>query len=320
MSTDTPLLAADKLTVAYGGSSVVHEVDLALPEGPGGVGLIGESGSGKTTLARALLGLLKPHEGEVTFRGRSLARLSRSERKDYRSQVQPVFQDGNEALDPRMRVGSSLREALGLRGVTGAAAAARAGELLDDVGLDPALADRRPHELSGGQRQRVVIARALAVEPRLLVLDEPTSALDVTVQARVLHLLERLGREHQLGFLLITHNLAVVERLCSTAHVMFAGRIVESGPTTQLLSTPAHPHTRALRDAVPTIGGALPGVAGQQTAEVADSGCAYRKRCPLATEVCRHQVPELRRVGDQAAACHHAEQVLQSGDAVVRTP
>jgi peptide/nickel transport system ATP-binding protein len=135
----------------------------------------------------------------------------------------------------------------------------------------------------------------------------------------VLDLLERLGREHRLGFLLITHNLAVVERLCGTAHVMFAGRIVESGPTRRLLSQPAHPHTRALRDAVPTMGGAPPGVAGQQTAEVADFGCAYRNRCPFATTVCHHQVPELRRVGRQSAACHHAEQVLRSGDAVVPT-
>jgi oligopeptide/dipeptide ABC transporter ATP-binding protein len=157
------------------------------------------------------------------------------------------------------------------------------------------------------------------VRPRLLVLDEPTSALDVTVQARVLDLLERLGREHALGYLLITHNLAVVERLCQTAHVMFAGRVVESGPTKRLLSSPAHPHTRALRDAVPTMGGGLPAVAGQPAAEVAATGCAYRNRCPFATEVCAHQAPELRRVGEQTAACHHAERVLQSGDAVVRS-
>jgi ABC-type glutathione transport system ATPase component len=255
MSSDPPLLAATGLTLAYGPLVVVQDVDLALPEGRGGVGLIGESGSGKTTLARALLGLLKPQRGQVTFRGRPLDRLSRTERRQYRSQIQPVFQDGNEALDPRMRVGTSIQEALALHGVTGSAATARVGELLEDVGLDPSLTTRRPHELSGGQRQRVVIARALAVRPRLLVLDEPTSALDVTVQARVLDLLERLGREHDLGFLLITHNLAVVERLCDTAHVMLAGQIVESGPTKRLLSEPAHPHTRALRDAVPVMGG-----------------------------------------------------------------
>jgi peptide/nickel transport system ATP-binding protein len=318
MTDDVPLLAATGLTIAYGPLTVVHQVDLALPEGRGGVGLIGESGSGKTTLARALLGLLKPQQGQVTFRGRPLEQLSRAERREYRSHVQPVFQDGNEALDPRMRIGSSIREALAMRGVTGPGAGARVAELLEDVGLEPSFATRRPHELSGGQRQRVVIARALAVRPRLLVLDEPTSALDVTVQARVLELLERLALEYDLGFLLITHNLAVVDRLCETAHVMFAGRVVESGPTTRLLSEPAHPHTRALRDAVPVMGGGLPHLAGQQTAEVADAGCAYGNRCPFATEVCRHQVPELRQVGHQSAACHHAERVLRSDASEVR--
>jgi oligopeptide/dipeptide ABC transporter ATP-binding protein len=314
-----PLLATAELTLAYGRTPVVHEVDLRLHEGRGGVGLIGESGSGKTTLARALLGLLKPHQGEVTFRGRSLARLSRSERREYRSQVQPVFQDGTEALDPRMRVGSSIREALGMRGVSGRNATSFVADLLEDVGLSASLASRRPHELSGGQRQRVVIARALAIRPRLLVLDEPTSALDVTVQARVLELLERLGEEHDLGLLLITHNLAVVERLCDTSHVMFAGRVVESGPTRQLLHRPAHPYTKALRDAVPTMGGALPTVVGQAAADVADSGCAYRQRCSFATTVCALQTPVLRRVGEQTVACHHAEQLVYAGDPTVRS-
>ncbi|MCU1668741.1 MAG: oligopeptide/dipeptide transporter, ATPase subunit [Blastococcus sp.] len=314
MSDEIPLLAAVGLTVAYGRTPVVHEVDLPLYAGRRGVGLIGESGSGKTTLARALLGLLEPHHGEVTFRGRSLGELSRAERREYRSQVQPVFQDGNEALDPRMRVGASIREALAMRGLTGRSASSVVTDLLEDVGLSGSLATRRPHELSGGQRQRVVIARALAIQPRLLVLDEPTSALDVTVQARVLELLERLGEEHDLGLLLITHNLAVVERLCETAHVMFAGRVVESGPTRQLLSQPAHPYTKALRDAVPTMGGALPEVVEGATADAADTGCAYRLRCPFATKVCALQTPVLRRVGTQSAACHHAEQVVEAGN------
>ncbi|HEV7897815.1 MAG TPA: ABC transporter ATP-binding protein [Planosporangium sp.] len=323
----TGLLAAEHLSLGYGRVRVVHDVTLGIAEGRGGVGLIGESGSGKTTLARALLGLLKPADGRVTFRGRDLRRLRGPERAAYRSQVQPVFQDGNEALDPRMRVDRSISEALTTHHrASRAEVATWVAELLSDVGLDPALASRRPHELSGGQRQRVIIARALAVRPRLLVLDEPTSALDVTVQARILDLLERLGAEHDLGLLLITHNLAVVQRLCAVSHVLFAGRVVESGPTRALLSRPIHPYTLALRDAVPKLGGEPPqaaATASQAVASsqsVADTGCAYRNRCPFATAVCTHERPQLRQLaGGRYAACHHAEQVLQSGEAAAGT-
>jgi peptide/nickel transport system ATP-binding protein len=308
----TTLLAAEGLSLGYGRTRVVHDVSLAIPEGRGGIGLIGESGSGKTTLARALLALLKPKEGRVTFRGQDLRRLRGRERAAYRSQVQPVFQDGNEALDPRMRVAQSIAEALTTHhGTSTAKAGTSIADLLSDVGLDPALASRRPHELSGGQRQRVIIARALAVRPRLLLLDEPTSALDVTVQARILDLLERLGAEHQLGLLLITHNLAIVQRLCAVSHVLFAGRVVESGPTRALLSRPAHPYTLALRDAVPRLGGPAPEVAAATSQPVADTGCAYRNRCPFATVVCAEDRPALRDVGDgRRSACHHAERVL----------
>ncbi|TIC88617.1 ABC transporter ATP-binding protein [Nocardioides sp. GY 10113] len=250
-----PLLEASGLCLAYGRTTVVHDVDLTLREGDT-LGVVGESGSGKSTLARALLGLLPAAGGTVWFRGSSLAGLSRAERRIYRSTVQPVFQDGVETLDPRMTVAASVAE--GMRG-SRRARAARVRELLADVGLDPrtlpGIEGRRPHELSGGQRQRVGIARALAVEPRLLVLDEPTSALDVTVQARILELLERLRHEHGLAMLLITHDLAVVDRLCAESMVMQAGRVVERGPTRELLTRPAHPYTERLRAAVPQLGG-----------------------------------------------------------------
>ncbi|MEQ6900946.1 ATP-binding cassette domain-containing protein [Nocardioides sp. YIM 152588] len=255
-----PWLVADGLSLAYGRTTVVHDVDLALGDGDT-LGIVGESGSGKSTLARALLGLLPPSGGTVSFSGTPLGRLSRAERGEYRRSVQPVFQDGVETLDPRMTIGDSIAE--GLRGGR-AARDARVRELLADVGLDPrshpGLAQRRPHELSGGQRQRVGIARALAVEPRLLVLDEPTSALDVTVQARIIELLDRLRAERGLALVLITHDLAVVDRLCERSLVMYDGRVVERGRTRDLLTRPEHPYTRRLRAAVPELGGGIPEV------------------------------------------------------------
>ncbi|WP_157251176.1 ABC transporter ATP-binding protein [Nonomuraea typhae] len=283
------ILRADALTLGYGRSTVVHDVSLAITEG--GVGLIGESGSGKTTLARAFLGLLRPRGGTIWYGGQD---LKKADMRAFRRDVQPVFQA--ESLNPRRSVAASIAEALTDK--------ARVGDLLQQVGLDPSLATRRPHELSGGQRQRVVIARALAVGPKLLILDEPTSALDVTVQAKVLDLLAGLATER----LLITHNLAVVDRLCRTSHVLFAGRVVESGPTGELLDNPAHPYTRALRDAVPKLGGTPPepGVG----APPAGTGCAFRLRCPLAVPECERG-PELRQVAEgRAAACHRAEDVL----------
>ncbi|MFI6905902.1 ABC transporter ATP-binding protein [Nonomuraea sp. NPDC050394] len=283
------ILRAQDLTLGYGRQSVVHDVTLEVTGG--GVGLIGESGSGKTTLARAFLGLLKPRKGTIWYAGQD---LRKADMRAFRRDVQPVFQA--ESLNPRRRVGASIAEGLPGRD--------RVGELMEQVGLDPALAVRRPHELSGGQRQRVVIARALAVGPKLLILDEPTSALDVTVQAKVLDLLAGLDTER----LLITHNLAVVGRLCRTSHVLFAGRVVESGPTAELLAAPAHPYTRALRDAVPTLGGQPP-QAGT-SAPPAETGCPFRSRCPLAVPECE-RAPETREVGEgRTVACHRAEEVL----------
>ncbi|MEV4363549.1 ABC transporter ATP-binding protein [Nonomuraea sp. NPDC049625] len=288
------MLRAERVTLGYGRTPVVHDVTLDITEG--GVGLIGESGSGKTTLARAFLGLLTPMSGNIWYGDQT---LKKADMRKFRKDVQPVFQA--EALDPRMRIGASVAEALPR------AARGRVKDLLEQVGLDPDLATRRPHQLSGGQRQRVVIARALAVDPRLLILDEPTSALDVTVQARILDLLASLDTER----LLITHNLAVVDRLCRTAHVLFAGRVVESGPTAELLAKPAHPYTRALRDAVPKLGGAPPVARGRTEAVPAPTGCPFRLRCPLAAPECE-QPPALRDLEGRQVACHRAEDVLLS--------
>jgi oligopeptide/dipeptide ABC transporter ATP-binding protein len=313
------MLSAENVTLGYGRTTVVHNVSLELPDAAGGTAVIGESGSGKTTIARALLGLVRPVGGRVLFRGQDIARLDRARRAHYRSQVQPVFQDGHEALDPRMRVGASVEEALRVRRPEPGSARKSGGsgesngpgpsvaDLLHDVGLDTALAERRPHQLSGGQRQRVIIARALAVDPRLLILDEPTSALDVTVQARILDLLAELRGERGLGYLLITHNLAIVDRLCETVHVLFAGRIVESGPAGSVLTAPVHPYTIALRNAVPRLGRPHEHV-DRPDALPATTGCPFRHRCPIAMDRCATANPELLPVADgHDVACHRAD-------------
>jgi oligopeptide/dipeptide ABC transporter ATP-binding protein len=287
------MLRAEGVTLGYGRTAVVHDVTLGITGG--GVGLIGESGSGKTTLARAFLGLLTPISGNIWYGEQN---LKNAEMRAFRKDVQPVFQA--EALDPRMRIGTSVAEALPRK------ERHRVPELLEQVGLQPDVAARRPHQLSGGQRQRVVIARALAGGPRLLILDEPTSALDVTVQARILDLLAGLDTER----LLITHNLAVVGRLCRTSHVLFAGRVVESGPTAEILAEPAHPYTLALRDAVPKLGGEPPAARGKTEARPAESGCPFRLRCPLAVAACE-EAPALRDVQGRRVACHRAEDVLE---------
>ncbi|GGZ42327.1 ABC transporter ATP-binding protein [Streptomyces poonensis] len=246
------MLEARDLTVRYGGTAVLDRVSLTLPEGPYGLGLIGESGSGKTTLARCLLGLLPPTRGTVLFDGADIGRMRRQ--RPFRRAVQIVVQDTEGALDPRMRVGTAIAEVLRAhRMVPRGTERERVVGLLADVGLSAEHATRYPHQLSGGQRQRVAIARALAVRPRFLVLDEPTSALDTTVQARILRLLGGLRAEHRLSCLLVSHDLLVVEQFCRHVAVLRHGRIVEEGLLADVLRNPRHPATRRLRDAVPRL-------------------------------------------------------------------
>jgi len=313
----TALLSLRDVEVAFGPVRAVAGVSLDVPEGPYGVGVVGESGSGKTTLGRAVLRLVRPAAGVVAFAGRDVARLRGRELKSFRGDAQIVFQDPGGTLDPRMRVGAALGEALRVHDVVPRAqVGARIDALLEEVGLEPAHTSRFPHQLSGGQRQRVAIARGLAVEPRLLVLDEPTSALDVTVQARILALFERLRDERRLAYLLISHNLAVVERLCDETVVLYLGRIVEQGRTEEVLARPAHPYTHALRSAVPELDLASRRqrvVVSGPPPDPADPppGCVFHPRCPLAADVCRTDVPPLREVAPgRLAACHFAEEVL----------
>jgi peptide/nickel transport system ATP-binding protein len=311
------LLEVTDLTVRFGPVRAVDGVSLRLAAGPFGLGLVGESGSGKSTIGRAVVRLVAAAGGQIRFEGKDVAALRGRALKDYRRAAQIVFQDPDNTLDPRMRVGASVTEPLiAHRIVARRRAAGRARELLAEVGLDPELAARFPHQLSGGQRQRVAIARALTVQPRLLVLDEPTSAIDVKAQARILALIGDLRSRRNLAYLLITHNLGIVSELCEQTAVLYLGRVVETGPTGELLSVPAHPYTQALRSAVPEIDMAarrtrlvLPGE--PPDAASPPPGCVFHPRCPLAIERCATEVPALRAVRPgRQVACHRAEEVL----------
>ena len=253
-----PLLACEGLCVRYAprGPFAAEDVSFAVGEGEC-LGLVGGSGCGKSTVARALVGLEKPAAGRVLWRGRDVAAMDADERRGFRRAVQLVFQDALGALDPRMRAGDAIGEALLVHRreayPTREARRGRVRELLSRVELPPETADRYPHELSGGQRQRVGIARALAAEPRVLLADEPVSALDVAVQAQLLRTLKRLLDETGLAMLFVSHDLAVVRCLCPRAIVMDRGRVVEAGPTAELFSNPRSPFTRELLGAVPRL-------------------------------------------------------------------
>jgi len=315
---DDILLDVRDLQVSFGPVRAVDGVSLAISRGPFGIALVGESGSGKTTVGRAILRLVPASAGTIAFDGQDVLGLRGPRLRAYRRAAQIVFQDADNSLDPRMRVGATIGEVLIAHGLAGRGArvATQVAALLSEAALDPALASRYPHQLSGGQRQRVAIARALTVSPRLLVLDEPTSALDVTAQARILALIRRLRDERQLAYLLITHNLAIIPGLCEQTVVLYLGRVAESGPTSELLTRPAHPYTLALRSAVPEVDAAarrsriiLPG--DTPRAGSTPPGCPFHPRCPLAIDVCRTTVPPLQAVAPgRQAACHRAADVL----------
>ena len=277
----------------------VDEVDLAILPGEA-VGLVGESGSGKTTIGRCLVGLDRPTRGAVFRRGENLATLPRAERSRARLRLPMIFQDPWGALDPRASAGASIAEALRARGVARALRGTSVADLLAAVGLLGAHARRYPHELSGGQRQRVALARALACEPELLVADEPTSALDTVSREQVLALFAALHRQRGLALLLISHDLAAVEQIAERIVVLYAGRVVESGPARELIARPLHPYTAALIAAVP--GAILPAAVrtpegrGEVLAAAegeAPRGCSYRFLCPIARPRCEDEDPAL---------------------------
>ena len=276
-------------------------------------GLVGESGCGKSTAARAVLRLIEPDAGKVRFADIDVATAEGSTLQRLRRRMQIIFQDPYSSLNPRRTIGQALTEPLGVHGLArGRAARDRAIALLEEVGLPPSAYDRRPHEFSGGQRQRVGIARALSVEPELIVADEPVSALDVSVQAQVLLLLKDLQARRGLTFVFVSHDLGVIRWFCARVAVMYLGRIVEDGPVARVFGAPRHPYSRMLRDASPIpdpgIRGQLPRIVGEiPSAAHPPAGCHFHPRCPRASDVCRSVYPEWRADGHGGVACHHPE-------------
>ncbi|MCO6187751.1 ABC transporter ATP-binding protein [Rhizobium sp. L1K21] len=277
------------------------------------LGLVGESGCGKSTTARLTLGQLPPSAGEVIFEGKTVPSSRTQQWRNLRRHMQMIYQDPLGALDRRLPIIEQIAEPYTIHGIGGSRAERRekAQALMLQVGLRPDQASSYPHELSGGQRQRVVIARALALEPRLLVCDEPVSALDVSIQAQVLNLLDDLRRKTGFSALFISHDLKVVRQMADRVAVMYLGRIVEEGPPEDVFHAPLHPYTQALVSAAPSIHGNRGRnrivLSGDPPNPVnVPGGCPFHPRCPVAVVRCRTDVPSLSREGDRAVSCHLA--------------
>lgn len=276
------------------------------------LGLVGESGSGKSTLARAVLRITPTTEGTALLDGEDILSLDRRELRAYRDQIQMVFQDPLDSLNPRMTTEQSVAEALhcSAKKISRSEIDRRVREALDMVSLPKSAANRFPHEFSGGQRQRIAIARAIITRPKLLICDEAVSALDVSVQAQILNLLKDLRSELGMSMLFISHDMAVVRHICDRVLVMYFGRMAERGKRETIFETPAHPYTRTLLAAVPRMrGGTLGAVAAPGALkDRASAGCNYAGKCSLATDKCFEQRPLTQDVGqDHSTACWHAE-------------
>ena len=279
----------------------VEDVSLTVKRGEV-VGLVGESGSGKTTAGRAILRLIEPTSGEVKFEGTDITKISKGQMREYRKEMQIIFQDPFASLNPRMTVGDIVGEAMVIHKLArGKDKEEKVATLLEKVGLSPNHIRRYPHEFSGGQRQRIGIARALAVDPKLIVADEPVSALDVSIQAQVVNLLQDLKEELGLTLLFIAHDLAVVEYISDKVVVMYLGRVMEIAPAKELYRNPIHPYTQALLSAVPipdpTIKRERVILQGDIPSPInPPSGCVFRTRCPIAVKECAEVVPPLEEV------------------------
>jgi oligopeptide/dipeptide ABC transporter ATP-binding protein len=323
-----PLLEVEHLRVLFpvksgaviartvGQVHAVDDVSFELREGET-LGIVGESGCGKTTLIRTLVRLIEPTAGAIRYRGNDITKSGRKALEPIRRQMQMVFQDPQSSLNPRKRVAQILTTPLKLRGVPKDRIEAETRDLLDRVGLQPEHMNRFPHEFSGGQRQRIGIARALALNPTLMMLDEPVSALDVSIQAQVINLLDELQDEFHLSYVFVAHDLSVVRHVSDRIMVMYLGKLVEVSPAEELYDKPIHPYTSALLGAIPipdpneNRARERPIVVGEPPNPIdPPSGCRFHTRCPRATEVCRTVEPQLTEYADgHAAACHHPQNV-----------
>jgi oligopeptide/dipeptide ABC transporter ATP-binding protein len=310
-----PLLEVENLFVHFrteaGLVQAVDGVSLALRAGET-LAIVGESGCGKSTLARAIMGIEAVQQGSIRFAGREVPARGPARRALYR-QLQLIFQDPEASLNPRLTIGNAVAEPIQIhRQLSRPERRSAVDALLRQVGIDPALTDRYPHELSGGQRQRVSIARALAVEPKVLILDEAVSALDVSIRAQILNLLVKLQRELGLAYLFITHDLGVVRYLSHRVAVMYLGQMVEQADTEAIFSNPLHPYTRALLQAVPRLDPEAPYVTSGLRGDVPSplrppAGCRFHTRCPQAFGRCSAEAPQLIRLDERRVRCFLAE-------------
>jgi oligopeptide/dipeptide ABC transporter ATP-binding protein len=310
-----PVKSSGIIRRTIGHVQAVDGVSFEVPTG-GALGLVGESGCGKSTTGRLITRLLTPTAGEIRFEGRDIAKLSTRELKPLRRDIQMIFQDPYTSLNPRHTVGSIVAAPLEIHNVVPKKQIlTRVQELLEIVGLNPEHYNRYPNEFSGGQRQRIGIARALTLNPKLLVADEPVSALDVSIQAQVINLLQDLQKEFDISFLFIAHDLAVVRHFCPEVAVMYLGKIVEVADRDTLYNRPYHPYTQALLSAVPDVKQAAIGGRRDRVRLEGDvpspinppSGCRFRTRCPIAQDICAKVVPPLLQIGPRhKVACHFA--------------
>ncbi|MFZ0388778.1 MAG: oligopeptide/dipeptide ABC transporter ATP-binding protein [Solirubrobacteraceae bacterium] len=314
-----PIKAGVIIDRQIGQVHAVDDVSFALLEGET-LGVVGESGCGKTTLIRALVRLIEPTSGSVSFDGDDITKLGRKQMESIRRQMQMVFQDPQASLNPRKRIGQILATPLQIRGVARNQVQQEAASLLDRVGLPQDVVNRFPHEFSGGQRQRIGIARALAVNPKLVLLDEPVSALDVSIQAQVINLLDELQDELSLSYVFVAHDLSVVRHVSDRIVVMYLGKLMEVSPAEELYTKPIHPYTSALLGAIP-----IPDPSQNRSRERVvvtgeppnpinpPSGCRFHTRCPRASEICRTSEPPLTEyAAGHLAACHHPQNVTEA--------